>query len=171
MSGIFAKAALIGLTAIGAVTAAIGPAAAQPDVSFSLFVGSDHGAAGDDDDDIGVNAPPAVVKVWGDDYGRYGAPPPPPPPYWDRPNRWDGPRDAPPPRWDGPPPPRWGGPPPPRFSGVCSPGDAMRQARRDGLRQPYIERVTPRSVIVGGRRYGGYDRIILINRPGCPYAV
>ncbi|MBB4955331.1 hypothetical protein H4S14_003367 [Agrobacterium vitis] len=164
MSGIFAKAVLIGLTAMGAVTAAIGPAAAQPDVSFSLFVGADHDSVDDDDDDV-VNAPPAVVKVWGDDYGRYGAPPP-PPPYWDRPNRWDGP----PPRWDGPPP-RWGGPPPPRFSGVCSPGDAMRQARRDGLRQPYIERVTPRSVIVGGRRYGGYDRIILINRPGCPYAV
>lgn len=163
MSSILAKAALIGLTAIGAITATIGPAAAQSDVSFSLFVGADNAPAYDDEDDDRI-APPAIVKVWGDDYGRYGAPPP-PPPYWDRPHRWDGPRYAPP-----PPPPRWGGPPPPRFSGVCSPGDAMRQARRDGLRQAYIERVTPRSVVVAGRRYGDFDRVILINRPGCPYA-
>jgi hypothetical protein len=162
MSSIFAKAVLIGVTAIGAVTVATGPAAAQSNVGFSLFIGQDNGAA--DDDDI-VMAPPHVVRVWGDD-DRYGAPPPPPPPYWDRPHRWDGPRYAPPP----PPPPRWGRYPEPRFSGVCAPGDAIRQARRDGLRHPYIDRVTPRSVVVSGRRYGEFDRVILINRPGCPYA-
>jgi hypothetical protein len=164
MSSIFAKAALIGLTAIGAVTATMSPAAAQPNVGFSLYVGSDRGAVDDGDDDVAM-APPRIVRVWGDDYGRYGAPPPPPPPYWDRPHHWDGPRYAPP-----PPPPGWGGPPEGRFSGVCAPGDAMRQASRDGLRHPYIERVTPRSVIVVGRRYGDFDRVILMNRPGCPYA-
>lgn len=160
MSSILAKAALIGLTTIGAVTTAIGPAAAQSDVSFSLFVGQDHDAIDDGDYDQRRDAPPAVVKVWGDDYGRYDAPPPPPPPYWR--HGWDG---------GPPPPPRWGGPPPgPRFGGGCPPGEAIMRARQDGLWRPYIERVTPRVVVVGGRRDGGFDRVVLINRPGCPYA-
>lgn len=164
MSSILAKAALIGLTAIGAVTAAIGPAAAQSNVSFSLFVGQDHTVIDDDEDDAPSYHPPAIVKVWGDDDGRYD--PPPPPPYWGRPHHWDGPRYAPPP----PPPPRWGGPPMPRFSGLCTPGQAIMRAREDGLWRPYIERVTPRVVVVSGRRYGSPDRVVLINRPGCPYA-
>jgi hypothetical protein len=165
MSSIFAKAALIGLTALGAVTATLGPAAAQPDVRFSLYVGQDHDGADDVDDERGPDAPPPIVKVWGDDEGRYGAPPPPPPPYWGRPHHWDGPRYAPPP----PPPPRWGGPPP-RFSGMCAPGQAIMRARDEGLWRPYIERVTPRVVVVGGRRYGNFDRVVVLNRPGCPYA-
>lgn len=159
MSMTFAKAALIGLVAMGAVTSSISPAAAQSNVGFSLFIGQDDGP---DDDDV-VVAPPRVVRVWGDDE-RY-APPPPPPPFWDRPQRWDGPRYAPP-----PPPPRWDRGPGPRFSGVCAPGDAIRQALRDGLRRPSIDRVTPRVVVVSGRRYGDFDRVVLRNLPGCPYA-
>ncbi|MGV1949660.1 hypothetical protein GOZ97_17650 [Agrobacterium vitis] len=147
MRSIFAKTALAGLALIGAVVATVGPAAAQPDVRLGVYIGGDA---------------PQLVQSWdGDGYRR---PPPPPPP-------WGGPPPPPPP-WGGPPPPpprRWDGPDP-RYGGVCSPGDAIRQARRDGLRRPNIERVTPRRVIVGGTRYGEYDRVVLANRPGCPFA-
>ncbi|MBB4006250.1 hypothetical protein [Allorhizobium taibaishanense] len=142
MRNIFAKTALAGLALIGAAVATVGPAAAQSDVQVGVYIG---------------DGSTQLVQAWdGDGYRR----PPPPPP-------WGGP--PPPPPWGGPPPPRWDRPDP-RYGAMCSPGDAIRQARRDGLRRPNIERVTPRRVIVGGLRYGEYDRVVLANRPGCPFA-
>lgn len=140
MKSMLAKAVLVGLAGLTLTGAGLAPARAG-DVSIGFSVGSDE---------------PALVQVWGDDYDRYD---PPPPPRWQR-------YDPPPPRWDGP----------PRrdrgmvIEGFCNPGQAMEKARWQGLRRPNIERVTPRRVIVGGWRYGEYDRIAFANRPGCPFA-
>lgn len=139
MLRMIAKLALVGLAGFGAVTAGLAPAKAG-ESGFGVYIGTDH---------------PPVVRVWGDDDWRNG---PPPPPRWrdDRPRDW---RDGPPPRW------RDGGP---RIEGFCSPREAIGKARYFGLRNPRIERVTPRRVVVGGWRYGEYDRVVFANRPGCP---
>lgn len=53
--------------------------------------------------------------------------------------------------------------------GVCEPADALRQAKRAGLRDAGVKNVSPDDVVVGGFRRGGYDEVVLINRSGCPF--
>ncbi|MGG7519624.1 hypothetical protein ACQ3G6_17245 [Allorhizobium undicola] len=146
MTGMLAKAALIGLAGLSLLGSGLAPARAG-DVNIGFSIGSDE---------------PQLVQAWGDDDYRYGPPPrwhrydPPPPPRYEPPRRY----------WDGR---------PPRgrdmvIEGFCNPGRAMEKARWQGLRRANIERVTPRRVVVGGWRYGGYDQIVFWNRPGCPFA-
>lgn len=63
----------------------------------------------------------------------------------------------------------WGRRPLYRSEGSCEPADALRQGRRAGLRSPGVKNVTSDFVVVGGRRGGWADEVVLINRPGCPY--
>ncbi|MCM2294159.1 hypothetical protein NAC44_17675 [Allorhizobium sp. BGMRC 0089] len=139
MHRLLSKTVLAGVAALMAASFVSAQAYAQPQVQFGVTIG-------------GAEVLP--VQYWGDGGDRYAPPPPPPPRGWGPP-----PRD----HW-GPP-----GPPPPRGPGFCPPPGAMDRAFEAGLHHPRIERVTPRRIIVGGWRRGGYDRIILANRPGCPY--
>jgi hypothetical protein len=103
-------------------------------------------------DDVDI-AKPRLVLVQGDGWGRDGAP------SWDRGHRsdWERPDDA-PPSWIRS-----------RRHDACKFEDALRRAREDGLRDPYINDVTPRLVFVGGEHHGYYRQVILKNKPGCPY--
>lgn len=53
--------------------------------------------------------------------------------------------------------------------GVCEPADALRQARRAGLQYAGVKSVSPDYVVVGGKRGGYDDEVVLINRSGCPF--
>lgn len=52
--------------------------------------------------------------------------------------------------------------------GGCSERDARAAARDEGLRDPEVVRVTPRTVVVEGRTRRGLDRITFANERGCP---
>lgn len=56
------------------------------------------------------------------------------------------------------------------MGGVCEPADALRQARRAGLRLAGVRDVSPNYVVVKGQRYGREYEIVLFNSSGCPYA-
>ncbi|OLP57142.1 hypothetical protein BJF92_06320 [Rhizobium rhizosphaerae] len=68
-----------------------------------------------------------------------------------------------------------GGPPPgprhgwrPERAGRCAPWLAEDKARAYGLRRTRVVAVTPRRVIVEGRRFGDFRRISFANVRGCP---
>ncbi|NML73062.1 hypothetical protein HHL25_02870 [Rhizobium sp. S-51] len=50
----------------------------------------------------------------------------------------------------------------------CAPGHAVEKARWNGLRRAHVQDVTPRRVVVGGFRHGGFDRMVFANVRGCP---
>lgn len=52
--------------------------------------------------------------------------------------------------------------------GRCSPGLAADKARDFGLRRPQVVDVSPRRVVVEGRRHGDYRTVVFANVRGCP---
>ncbi len=52
--------------------------------------------------------------------------------------------------------------------GRCAPWIAVDKARDRGLRRAYVADVTPRRVIVEGRRHGYRQTIVFANARGCP---
>ena len=54
----------------------------------------------------------------------------------------------------------------PRFG--CSPGLAVEKARRSGMHRARVDNVSPRRVVVAGRRHGNFDRMVFANQRGCP---
>ncbi|MFC3164534.1 hypothetical protein [Ciceribacter thiooxidans] len=50
----------------------------------------------------------------------------------------------------------------------CNPRRAVEKARWNGLRHAHVRRVTQRSVVVSGYRYGERDRMVFANVRGCP---
>lgn len=50
----------------------------------------------------------------------------------------------------------------------CSPREARRAAREEGLRDAQVVRVTNRSILVEGYTRRGPERIRFANEPGCP---
>lgn len=54
----------------------------------------------------------------------------------------------------------------PRFG--CSPELAVEKARRSGMHRARVDDVSPRRVVVAGRRYGNFDRMVFANERGCP---
>ena len=54
-----------------------------------------------------------------------------------------------------------------RMRGGCSEWEAIDTARSYGIRDPRIVDFG-RRVVVEGRRYHSYTRIVMINAPGCP---
>ncbi|SEH64450.1 hypothetical protein SAMN05216228_100551 [Rhizobium tibeticum] len=51
---------------------------------------------------------------------------------------------------------------------ACSPVQAVQKARWTGLRYARVTTVTPRRVVVSGRNYRGWDRMVFANVRGCP---
>lgn len=60
--------------------------------------------------------------------------------------------------------PGWG----PERRGRCDPWLATEKARDFGLRRARVVDVSPRRVVVEGRRYGDYRSIVFANVRGCP---
>lgn len=60
--------------------------------------------------------------------------------------------------------PGWG----PERRGRCAPGLAADKARDFGLRRARVVDITPRRVVVEGRRHGDFRRIVFANARGCP---
>ncbi|MCV9961206.1 hypothetical protein OIU34_04775 [Pararhizobium sp. BT-229] len=52
--------------------------------------------------------------------------------------------------------------------GRCAPWLATDKARYFGLRRAYVADVSPRRVVVEGRRHGEYRRVVFANVRGCP---
>ncbi|WP_275783757.1 hypothetical protein [Pararhizobium gei] len=52
--------------------------------------------------------------------------------------------------------------------GRCAPGLAEDKARDYGLRRARVVDVSPRRVVVEGRRHGDYRNIVFANVRGCP---
>ncbi|MCJ8142745.1 hypothetical protein MKI84_07425 [Ancylobacter sp. A5.8] len=52
--------------------------------------------------------------------------------------------------------------------GGCSPREARRAAREEGLRDAQVVRVSDRSIVVEGFTRRGPERIRFANAPGCP---
>ncbi len=52
--------------------------------------------------------------------------------------------------------------------GRCHPGLAVEKARDYGFRRAQVVDVTPRRVVVEGRRFGDYRTISFANVRGCP---
>lgn len=50
----------------------------------------------------------------------------------------------------------------------CSPRMAENIARDYGLRRAQVTNITPRRVVVEGRKRGGWDRMVFANVRGCP---
>lgn len=50
----------------------------------------------------------------------------------------------------------------------CSERQALRRASRLGLRDPEIQAVTRRQIVVDGERRGRFVTVAFANRPGCP---
>jgi hypothetical protein len=53
--------------------------------------------------------------------------------------------------------------------GRCDPRLAADKARANGLRRARVVDVSPRRVVVEGRRWGEYRRVVFANARGCPY--
>lgn len=53
--------------------------------------------------------------------------------------------------------------------GRCDPWLAQDKARANGLRRARVVDVSPRRVVVEGRRWGEYRRVVFANVRGCPY--
>lgn len=53
--------------------------------------------------------------------------------------------------------------------GRCDPWLAQDKARANGLRRARVVDVSPRRVVVEGRRWGEYRRAVFANVRGCPY--
>ena len=54
-------------------------------------------------------------------------------------------------------------------AGRCDPRLAAHKARDRGLRRARVVDVTPRRVIVEGRRHGAYRSFVFANARGCPF--
>lgn len=50
----------------------------------------------------------------------------------------------------------------------CSPIQAVQKARWSGMRNARVTGMTPRRVVVSGRDYRGWDRMVFANVRGCP---
>ena len=50
----------------------------------------------------------------------------------------------------------------------CSERQALRRASRLGLRDPEIQTVTRRQIVIDGERRGRFVTVAFANRPGCP---
>ncbi|OCP24862.1 MULTISPECIES: hypothetical protein [unclassified Ensifer] len=50
----------------------------------------------------------------------------------------------------------------------CSERQALRRALRLGVRDPEIQAVTRRQIIIDGERRGRFVTVAFANRPGCP---
>lgn len=50
----------------------------------------------------------------------------------------------------------------------CSQRQALRRASRLGVRDPEIQAVTRRQIIIDGERRGRFVTVAFANRPGCP---
>ena len=56
-----------------------------------------------------------------------------------------------------------------RYGRGCSPREAIRQARARGMKDPQIDSIDGRRVVVDGYgRRNEYTKLFLANRPGCP---
>ena len=53
--------------------------------------------------------------------------------------------------------------------GRCDPWLAQDKARANGLHRARVVDVSPRRVVVEGRRWGEYRRAVFANVRGCPY--
>lgn len=53
--------------------------------------------------------------------------------------------------------------------GRCDPWLAENKARANGLRRARVVDVSPRRVVVEGRRWGEYRRAVFANARGCPF--
>ncbi|CAN7448010.1 hypothetical protein LJR098_004213 [Rhizobium sp. LjRoot98] len=53
--------------------------------------------------------------------------------------------------------------------GRCDPWLAQDKARANGMRRARVVDVSPRRVVVEGRRWGEYRRAVFANVRGCPY--
>ncbi|URK87371.1 hypothetical protein LP421_28295 [Rhizobium sp. RCAM05350] len=53
--------------------------------------------------------------------------------------------------------------------GRCDPWLAADKARANGLRRARVVDVSPRRVVVEGRRWGEYRRVVFANARGCPF--
>jgi len=55
-----------------------------------------------------------------------------------------------------------------RRRGRCEPWLAQEKARNFGLRRAQVVDVSPRRVVVEGRRHGDYRTVVFANARGCP---
>jgi hypothetical protein len=53
--------------------------------------------------------------------------------------------------------------------GRCDPWLAADKARAHGMRRARVVDVSPRRVVVEGRRWGEYRRVVFANARGCPF--
>lgn len=54
------------------------------------------------------------------------------------------------------------------YDDECSERQALRRASRLGVRDPEIQAVTRRQIIIDGERRGRFVTVAFANRPGCP---